>query len=124
MGPLAHLGIPLPVARLLKLNLVVTGLCALLPDLVDKPLSALGIGNGRYVAHTLLFVLLAAIAFSLKNRRYGLSALLVGILHLALDSRGFVPWFYPFVTYEFPREEFSFGQCKSPASMGQLEDIT
>ena len=110
MGPVGHLGIPLPVARLLKLNLVVTGLCALLPDIVDKPLWALGIGNGRYVAHTLLFVFLVAIVFSLKKKRYGLSAFFGGILHLLLDAGGFVPWRYPFARYQFPQEEFSFGK--------------
>ena len=89
---------------------MVTGLCALLPDIVDKPLWALGIGSGRYVAHTLLFVFLVAIAFSLKKKRYGLSALLGGMLHLLLDSGGFVPWFYPFARYQFPHEELSFGR--------------
>ncbi len=110
MGPVGHLGIPLPVSRLLKLNMVVTGLCALLPDLVDKPLWALGIVcYGRYAAHTLLFVFLVAIVFSLRKRAYGLSALLGGMSHLLLDAvgGGFVPWFYPFVKYNFPHEEFS-----------------
>ena len=105
MGPLGHLAVPLPVARLLKLNLAVVALCALLPDLVDYSLYALGIGSGRYIAHTLLFVFLVAIAFSIKRKIYGLSALFGGISHLLLDRNFFVPWFYPFVSYEFPCNE-------------------
>ena len=106
MGPLGHLGIPLPVAHLLKLNLAVTGLCALLPDLVDKPLYLMGATScSRYAAHTVLFVLLVAVAFSLKSRLLGLSALFGGVLHLVLDSGYFVPWFYPFVRYDFPESD-------------------
>ena len=90
----------------LKLNLPVVVLCALLPDIVDKPLSALGIGGGRYIAHTLLFVFVVAIAFSLWKRVYGLSALLGGVSHLLLDLGGFVLWFYPFASYDFPSQEF------------------
>ena len=98
--------IPLRIARLVKPELVVTGFCYLLPDLVDKPLWGLGIGYGRYVAHTLLFLFLVAIAFSLRKRVYGLFALVGGMTHLLLDW-GFVPWFYPFVGYDFPHKEFS-----------------
>jgi membrane-bound metal-dependent hydrolase YbcI (DUF457 family) len=105
--PLGRVHISLPVANLLRLELIVTGFCYLLPDLVDKSLLALGVGNGRYVAHTLLFVFLVAFALSLKKRVYGLLALCAGILHLLLDlpGRGFVPWFYPFVRYDFPHLE-------------------
>lgn len=103
MGPLGHMGVPLPLAHLLKLNLAVTGLCALLPDLVDKPLYLLGVTScSRYAGHTVLFVLLVAAAFCLRSRLLGLSALFGGILHLLLDSGYFVPWFYPFARYDFP----------------------
>jgi hypothetical protein len=106
MGPLGHLGIPLPVAHLLKLNLAVTGLCALLPDLVDKPLYLMSVTScSRYAAHTIMFVLLVAVAFSLEGRLLGLSALFGGMLHLVLDSGTFVPWFYPFVRYDFPESD-------------------
>ena len=107
MGPLAHIGITLSAgyvlnrAPLIKLNLWVVAVSALLPDLVDKPLFLLGIGNGRYVAHTLLFVFLVAAAVSLKSKVYGLSVLLGGIFHLLLDSGGSVPWLYPFVHHAF-----------------------
>ena len=107
MGPLGHLGITLGAAHvlnrapLIKLNLWVVAFSALLPDLVDKPLYLLGIGDGRYVGHTLLFVFLVAVAVSLKGRLYGLSVLFGAMLHLLMDSGGSVPWLYPFVNYTF-----------------------
>ncbi len=68
---------------------------------MDKPLYLLGIGDGRYVGHTLLFVFLVAAAVSLKNKLYGLSVLFGAVFHLLLDSGGFVPWLYPFVNHSF-----------------------
>jgi hypothetical protein len=106
MGPAGHLGIALGAGYVsnrvphLKLNLWVVAFSALLPDLLDKPLYVLGIGDGRYVGHTLLFVFLVAGAVSFKNKRWGLSVLFGAILHLLLDSGG-VPWLYPFVNYDF-----------------------
>lgn len=106
MGPFGHVGITVGAAYVinrvphLRLNLWVVAVSSLLPDLVDKPLYLLGIGDGRYVGHTLLFVFLAAAAVSLKNRIYGLSVLFGAVLHLLLDWSG-VPWLYPFVSYDF-----------------------
>ena len=68
---------------------------------MDKPLQLLGIGDGRYVGHTLLFVFLVAVAVSLKNKLYGLTVLFGAMLHLLMDSGGSVPWLYPFVNYTF-----------------------
>lgn len=85
---------------------MVAGFCYLLPDLVDKPLWLLGIGYGRYIAHTLLFLVLVTVAFSLVKRAYSLFALLGGAVHLFVDL-SFVPWLYPFVDYDFPRKKFS-----------------
>lgn len=84
----------------LKLNLWVVAFSSLLPDLIDKPLYLLGIGDGRYVGHTLLFVFLVAAAFSLRNKLYGLSVIFGAISHLLLDW-GNVLWLYPFVNYDF-----------------------
>lgn len=100
MGPVGHWGIALPVAHLLKLNLVVTGFCAMLPDLIDKPLWAFGIGNGRFISHTLLFMFVVAFIFLLKSKRYGLSALFGMTSHLLLDWN--VPWFFPILHRELP----------------------
>jgi len=97
---------PQAAALLLKPPVTVTVLCFLLPDLVDKPLWALGVGCGRYVAHTLLFVFLVSLAFALKKRAYGVFALFGGMLHLLTDIGWFIPWLYPFVRYDFPQLEF------------------
>ena len=84
-----------------------TAFAFLLPDLVDKPLWVLGvISDGRYIGHTLLLTFLVAFVFSLKKRVYGLFAICGGILHLLLDTMGFVPWFYPFKSYDFPSVDF------------------
>jgi len=107
MGPLSHLRITLGAAHVSnrvphpKLNLWVVAFAALLPDLVDKPLYLLGIGDGRYVGHTLLFICVVVAAFSFKNKIYGLSALFGSVLHLLLDLGGFVPWLYPFISHDF-----------------------
>ncbi len=106
-GPVGHIGISLALAIVLRLNPVVTVFCGILPDLVDKPLDAMEIGGGRYVGHTLLFVLLVSAAFALWKWRYGLAALVGGMSHLVLDMDGLVPWFYPFKDYEFYDEGFS-----------------
>jgi len=98
---------PQAAALLLKPPVTVTVLCFLLPDLVDKPLWALGVGCGRYVAHTLLFVFLVSLAFALKKRAYGVFALFGGMLHLLSDIGWFIPWLYPFVRYDFPQLEFT-----------------
>lgn len=96
MTLIGYVGIPLPVAYVLRLNLPLVSLCALLPDLIDKSLWALCIAVDRYIAHTLLFMFLVAIAFFIWRRAYGLSALVGGISHLLLELNNAVPWFYPF----------------------------
>ena len=107
MTPIGHVGIALAVAYVLRWNLIVVIFCALLPDLVDKSLFVVGLGSSRYVAHTLLFVVLVAGAFFFRRRSYGLPALVGGLSHLLLDLNGFVPWFYPFVSYDFPERQFA-----------------
>ncbi|MBN2099420.1 MAG: metal-dependent hydrolase [Dehalococcoidia bacterium] len=90
----------------LRPELVVAIFCFLLPDLLDKPLWMLGIGMGRFVGHTLLFVFLVAFVFFLIKRSYGLFALIGGMAHLLSDVNGIVPWLYPFKKYDFPQWEF------------------
>lgn len=72
---------------------------ALLPDIIDKPLGLviLNYGNGRIIAHTLLFaLLLTAVALYKKDMR--LYALSGGTwLHLLFDSM----WLFP-VTLLWP----------------------
>lgn len=106
MTPIGHVGIALPITYALRLSLPVAFLGSLLPDLIDKPLEALGIGGGRYIGHTLLFVFVVAGVFFLWRRTYGLSVLLGMVSHLLLDKGNLVPWFYPFVGYKVPTWNF------------------
>lgn len=107
-GPVGHIGISLVLAYLMRLNPVVTVFCGILPDLVDKPLWIMGVGGGRHVGHTLLFVILVSVMFFFWKRKYGLAALVGGISHLLLDVNALVPWFYPFVEYSFYEDEFNY----------------
>ncbi len=82
MYPLAHIGIALLFGRLLQrrlklrdLRLVALG--SMLPDLVDKPLTLVGIGSGRFIAHSFLFT----IATALLSREIGFGC----AMHLILD---------------------------------------
>jgi hypothetical protein len=95
------------IIGLIRPETAVTAFAFLLPDLVDKPLWVLGvISDGRYIGHTLLLAFLVALVFSLKKRVYGLFAICGGISHLVLDIWGFMPWFYPFKSYNFPSVDF------------------
>jgi F0F1-type ATP synthase assembly protein I len=109
-GAVAHLGLALVLSYLLKLQPIVTVFCAILPDLIDKPLTvALNTSiEGRYIAHTLLFVAVVALAFYLWKRRYGLAALVGGLSHLLLDIAPNNTLFYPFVKHEFQRGQADF----------------
>jgi hypothetical protein len=109
-GPVIHLGISAALALLFRLNLFVAMFCGILPDLVDKPLSLLGIGGGRYVGHTLLFSVLVVAAFLFWKRKYGLAALLGLTSHLLLDLNSLVPWFYPFKHYNFLSNKLSISE--------------
>jgi len=77
MYPLAHIGFALLVARVLRRNGKLVALGGMLPDIIDKPLSLLGIGCGRFVAHSLLFTVFV----TLLNPDVGLGC----VTHLILD---------------------------------------
>ena len=82
MYPFAHIGIALLFARLLQRrlklrNFRLVALGSMLPDLIDKPLTLIGIGSGRFVAHSMLFT----IAVALLSREVGFGC----VMHLLLD---------------------------------------
>jgi hypothetical protein len=109
-GPVGHLSLAFALAFILKLDMRVTLICAILPDLVDKPLTAvMNITEGRYIAHTLLFVTAVSLAFFAWKRAYGLAAFVGGVSHLLLDLGGPLPLFYPFASYEFTRGRVDLG---------------
>jgi hypothetical protein len=74
------------------------------PDIVDKGL-AQGLKltpSGRMFAHTLLGLAGSTTAAGLIGGRSTALSWGVGYLgHLVADSAGFIPWFYPFVRYNF-----------------------
>jgi len=82
MYPLAHIGIALLLGKLLRRRLKLkdmrlVALGSMLPDIIDKPLTILGIGSGRFVAHSLLFTIFV----SLLSREVGFGC----VIHLLLD---------------------------------------
>ncbi|MHA1727109.1 MAG: metal-dependent hydrolase [Promethearchaeota archaeon] len=83
-----------------KLSLL---LGSLLPDIIDKPVGLIFNSSGRFFAHSLLFLCILTIIVQLISKKRNLSlSLAFGIFtHLLLDIPT-VPWFMPFVTYEFP----------------------
>lgn len=127
MFPLGHLGLTLalvvwPLKRYLPMRVDYRVLLAgaLLPDLIDKPLSLiLGVG-GRAVAHTLLFALALSLPFLLLRSKAVSSrrqifwtaiplALAIGTwTHLLLDRMWALPeiLFWPFLGFAFPLDPF------------------
>ncbi len=95
-SPIGYTGITFVLAPVFRLNQTVAMFYNILPDLVDKPSSALLETGGRYVSHAMLFVFHAA-AFFLWRRWWGLVALVGGLSHLIIDrfdGSGFIPWFF------------------------------
>jgi membrane-bound metal-dependent hydrolase YbcI (DUF457 family) len=75
---------------------------SLLPDIIDKPIYLLGLGNGRFISHSLFFislVFLAVVIISKSNYKVSIPFLIGMGLHLILDLPD-VPWFFPFIAYE------------------------
>ena len=76
---------------------------SLLPDIVDKPILLLGLGNGRFFSHNLLFVLICfLLCYIITKRDLKISLpFLIGLsFHLILDFP-YIPLFYPFISYNF-----------------------
>ena len=114
--PLFHIALPLLVFEIPqiknkhKINRFALILSSLLPDLIDKPLMFLNLGSGRGYSHTLLFTLIGVLTiflFSKRNKSISILFLIGFISHLLLDLPD-VPFFYPFVSYDFimPKDPF------------------
>jgi membrane-bound metal-dependent hydrolase YbcI (DUF457 family) len=104
MLPLAHIGFAMLLSSILYLPLAASVFGALIPDIIDKAFFALGFGLcGRFIAHTVFFgPLIALTAFAATKRKdVALAVLLGSYLHLLMDVKTFVPWFYPVVNYNF-----------------------
>ena len=139
---MGHVGIALGVAfalvRILKKSpdpktfIIIVGVAAVLPDLIDKPIGLLyGFqGGGRLFAHTLLFsaivMAVSLIAWRVATRReLAISLLplfftLAVWIHLVLDLMWEVPevLLWPAYGLGFPTGEFSWGHLTaSPYAM-------
>lgn len=96
----------------LDYRLVIIG--AILPDLIDKPLSLTGLIGGRAIAHTLLFAIIISAIVSivvLKSRKSNLLYFIpLGIaFHLILDNMWGAPdiLLWPAYGFSFPISEVS-----------------
>ena len=100
MYPLGHIGITLFLGKWLseklgeRLNTKLVILGSMLPDLIDKPLGLLGFGGGRFVSHSLIFILMLVVK---KELFFG------SLIHLVLDRMWEEPevLFFPFLGFEF-----------------------
>ena len=94
-----------------KINYLFIALGAILPDLIDKPIGRILLGesvaNGRLFGHTLLFVLiLITTGFFLKNHRNEIFCLAFAtFLHLCEDRMWEMPatLLYPLYGFGFPK---------------------
>ncbi|MFX0057498.1 MAG: metal-dependent hydrolase [Candidatus Hodarchaeota archaeon] len=76
---------------------------ALISDLIDKILLFLGLSSGRSISHSILFTVLSFLviyAISKGNKAISISFLIGIISHLLLDLPE-VPFFYPFIQYDY-----------------------
>ncbi|MCJ2556345.1 MAG: metal-dependent hydrolase [Candidatus Thermoplasmatota archaeon] len=142
MFPLGHVGIALGVAfalvRILKKSpdpktfVIIVGVAAVLPDLIDKPIGLLyGFqGGGRLFAHTLLFSVIvmavSLVAWRWATRRELATSFLPLLftlavwIHLLLDLMWEDPeiLLWPAYGLGFPTGEFSWGHLTaSPYAM-------
>lgn len=106
--PIFHAALPLiitevPPIKKLKINRYSLIIGSLLSDIIDKPLFLLGFGNGRFLSHNLLFVVISFLIvhfFSRKNKSISFPFFMGLIFHLLLDLPS-VPLLYPFINYDF-----------------------
>lgn len=71
--------------------------------MIDKILLFLGLGSGRSISHSLLFIGLSFLVIyivSRGNKAISISFLIGIISHLLLDLPE-VPFFYPFIQYDY-----------------------
>jgi inner membrane protein len=101
------------LSRFLDIRILMIG--ALVPDIIDKPLSFLGFGDGRSITHTLivfLIVLTIALFLYASKKKTWLFAISFGMFtHLILDSMWATPQtlFWPFHGWAFPAANHKIG---------------
>ena len=102
---LGHLAVPTILRQYFDLEAVPLYVGSFFPDLVDKTLEEAGwLPNGRNIAHTLFTLTVTTAWVERIGGKASAISWAVGYLgHLIGDVSGLVPWFYPFVAYEFRR---------------------
>ena len=93
----------IPVIKKLEIKRFSLIIGSLFPDIIDKPLSLLGLGTGRLLSHNLFFILIAFLIlfiFTKRNLRISVPFLVGMSIHLILDIPK-VPLFYPLISYDF-----------------------
>ncbi len=81
------------------------------PDIIDKLIVFPLFGFGRHVGHSLLFFFLVSLtSFILFRKRayIWISVIFGWFMHILLDVTGFIPWFYPFINYNFEKSSGNF----------------
>jgi inner membrane protein len=123
---LGHLGISLGIAYILEKRFLRNRLGridyrfllvgSMIPDIIDKPLSVVGLIGGRSIAHTLVFALTVTCVTTCFGARKGKSAigvvLSLGVwLHLLLDMMWEMPEviLWPALGFAFPVYGFDLG---------------
>ena len=104
-----HIGITAFFGSLLSLSILSIFIGSLLPDIIDKPFQIIGMSpSGRFIGHTLFMgFVISCISLLIIRKKYVPISLLFGYwFHLLQDAQHFVPWFYPFINYDFPLYPF------------------
>ncbi len=99
-----HLGMSIAGSYLTRLPYTPAILATFIVDVGDKILKdVLDVAPyGRCWMHTLLVVVVCtSLVWYWKGKKWGLSWLMGHLLHLVGDI-GFIPWFYPFIDYQWP----------------------
>ncbi|NBD35898.1 MAG: hypothetical protein GVY30_07850 [Chloroflexi bacterium] len=99
-----HLALSALEHRYLDADLVPVMVAGLAPDLVDKTACQIlrATPSGRMWGHTLIGLALSTLLIDLLWGKRAARSWALGYLgHLLGDLNGLLPWFYPFVSYDF-----------------------
>jgi inner membrane protein len=100
------------LTEFLDIRVLILG--TILPDIIDKPLEFLNIGDGRMIAHTLLITLVILITgfyVYLNHKKTWVLAISIGMVtHLLLDQMWQTPQvlFWPLFGWAFPTSDHIF----------------
>ena len=100
-----HFSVSLLLKKYLKLEFYPVIIAGIFPDIIDKLLSdILHITQyGRTFMHSIPGVIAASIfVYLLKGKAWGISWFAGQLGHLIGDI-SYVPWFYPFISYQTPQ---------------------